>query len=246
MDFNTIIMIVGIAVFILPVTFMLGWAWREKQQTGWAADARKAFDIERAALCKMQLNDLAAVSKATDKDKQTINEFEILEGQLRQSLDLAHAETVKMTRQWEYADKYRKAIVEALVTHSLWKFTKHEDNPSMMLTVLCDYVAKCAVDPLQNQKAKNLHTRGVRKGAKMGREQMRKQMQKCIDNQAATIRQYDVELTNANVRRMRFTEAVTNVMNDKLALPSVRRAFNQALIQEHDRLRAVDAQKAAQ
>jgi hypothetical protein len=146
---------------------------------------------------------------------------------------------------WAYADKYRHALVEVMTDTGVWDFAKHGDDPAKMLKMLVEQAVDFAINPAFNKKAKNLYVRGVRAGAKKGRAQMQKFMQKSIDNQAATIRHYDSELTNANVRRMRFTEAVTNVMNDKIALPSVRRAFNQAIIQEHDRLRAVAAKKVA-
>jgi len=146
---------------------------------------------------------------------------------------------------WAYADGFRKAIVEYLVVNHIWNFDVHTDDPMAMMAEIIKWETKMALDPLISKAAKNLHTRGVRKGAAKGREQMRKFLMKSIDNQAATIDELSRSLSIANARRMRFTEAVTNVMNDKIALPGVRRAFNQAIIQEHDRLRAVSANKGA-
>lgn len=236
MDFNTVAMIVGAAVFILPVTFMLGYARHEKQQEGWAADARNSFYDERQAI-------FMAHDMAIQQERNVVRELEISLLKASESIEVLDREVDKYRKQWKYADNYRKAIVECLVVNDLWKLSVHGDDPMEMLAVLVNAERSEALDPAVSKQAKNLHTRGVRKGAAIGRKQMAKIMQKCIDDQAATIRHYDVELTNANVRRMRLTEAVTNVMNDKLALPGVRRAFNQAIIAEHDRLRAVAAQK---
>lgn len=243
MDFNTIAMILGAAVFVLPVVYMLGYARHEKQHKGWVADSREGYHAERKAIFNKHQADLAACELAIQQERNVVRELEISLLKAGESLELIERQKQNETARADISSPYRKTLVQAMLDHGLWKFEHHAGDPCMMLKILCDHVAECAIDPAQNQKAKNLHTRGVRKGAKAGREQMRKLMQKCIDNQAATIRHYDVELTNANKRRMRFTEAVTNVLNDKIALPGVRRSLTQAIIQEHDRLRAVADKK---
>lgn len=243
MDLNTVLMILGGAVFVLPVTYMLGYARHEKQQEGWQHNARLGFEAERKAIFALHSKDINNCHMAILQERNVVRELEISLLKAGESIEVLDREVDKYRKQWKYADAYRKAIVEYLVVNHMWDFRVHSDDPMVMIETITKDAAKDALDPTISKAAKNLHTRGVRKGAKAGREQMRKLMQKCIDNQAATIRQYDVELTKANLRRMRFTEAVTNVMNDKIALPGVRRAFNQAIIQEHDRLRAVAAIK---
>ena len=236
MDFNTIAMILGAAVFVLPVVYMLGYARHEKQHKGWVADSREGYHAERKALIAKFFNDLT-------KERNVVRELEISLLKAGEALELEVQRYSQLTARHAFADKFRKAIVEYLVVNHLWDFRVHGDDPMEMLAVLVNAERAEALDPAVSKAAKNLHTRGVRKGAKAGREQMRKLMQKCIDNQAATIRHYDVGLTNANKRRMRFTEAVTNVLNDKIALPGVRRSIVQSIIQEHDRLRAVADKK---
>ena len=243
MDLNTVLMILGGAVFVLPITYMLGYARHEKQQEGWQNNARLGFEAERKAIFALHSKDIDNCHMAILQERNVVRELEISLLKAGESIEVLDREVDKYRKQWKYADNYRKAIVEYLVANHMWDFRVHSDDPMVMIETITKDAAKDALDPAISKAAKNLHTRGVRKGAKAGREQMRKLMQKCIDNQAATIRHYDEELTKANMRRMRFTEAVTNVMNDKIALPGVRRAFNQAIIQEHDRLRAVAAIK---
>ena len=243
MDLNTVLMILGGAVFVLPITYMLGYARHEKQQEGWQNNARLGFEAERKAIFALHSKDIDNCHMAILQERNVVRELEISLLKAGESIEVLDREVDKYRKQWKYADNYRKAIVEYLVVNHMWDFRVHSDDPMVMIETITKDAAKDALDPAISKAAKNLHTRGVRKGAKAGREQMRKLMQKCIDNQAATIRHYDEELTKANMRRMRFTEAVTNVMNDKIALPGVRRAFNQAIIQEHDRLRAVAAIK---
>lgn len=243
MDLNTLLMILGGAVFVLPITYMLGYARHEKQQEGWQNNARLGFEAERKAIFALHSKDIDNCHMAILQERNVVRELEISLLKAGESIEVLDREVDKYRKQWKYADNYRKAIVEYLVVNHMWDFRVHSDDPLVMIETIIKDAAKDALDPKISKAAKNLHTRGVRKGAKAGREQMRKLMQKCIDNQAATIRHYDEELTKANMRRMRFTEAVTNVMNDKIALPGVRRAFNQAIIQEHDRLRAVAAIK---
>lgn len=243
MDLNTVLMILGGAVFVLPITYMLGYAHHEKQQEGWQNNARLGFEAERKAIFALHSKDIDNCHMAILQERNVVHELEIRLLKAGESIEVLDREVDKYRKQWKYADNYRKAIVEYLVVNHMWDFRVHSDDPMVMIETIIKDAAKDALDPATSKAAKNLHTRGVRKGAKAGREQMRKLMQKCIDNQAATTRHYDEELTKANMRRMRFTEAVTNVMNDKIALPGVRRAFNQAIIQEHDRLRAVAAIK---
>lgn len=228
MDFNTIAIILGTAVFVLPVVYMLGYVRHEKQQQGWVNNARKGFNMERAALIELHQKDLAACHAAAMRQAEAV--------------DLLTNNCKDFEDRWNYADTYRKAIVNYLVVNHLWNFDKHENDPMLMMAEIIKWETKVALDPAVSKAAKNLHTRGVRKGAKAGREQMRKLMQKAIDNQALTIESYRNERDIANNRRMRFTRAVTNVLNDKIALPGVRRSIVQSIVQEHDRLRSV-AQK---
>lgn len=155
-----------------------------------------------------------------------------------------HAEELEAaTHSFEFSDKFRKAIVQAMVDHGLWNFDEHGTSPAIMLAMLMKHVADCAIDPKQNQKAKNLYVKGVRAGAKKGREQMRKLMQKSIDNQAATIVEYMDGLTASRLRHGHFVLAVRNVLDDKIALPGVRRAIRKEISIECTRLRAVEAKK---
>jgi hypothetical protein len=239
MNLNDFLMILGAAVFILPITYMIGWARHQKQHEGWVADAREGYFQERNALRNSYENALA-------QERKTVRVLEIQLLKANESIEVLDREVGKYRSQWKYADNYRKAIVEYLVVNHLWKFTEHGDDPMAMMAEIIKWETKMALDPAISKPAKNLITRGVRKGAKAGREQMRKLMQKCIDNQAATIRHYDQELTAANLRRMRFTEAVTNVLDDKIALKSVRKSIKQGIIAEHGRLHAAAAKKAAQ
>lgn len=140
---------------------------------------------------------------------------------------------------WEYADQYRAALVQAMLDLGIWDFDKHGNNPTVMLSNLALHVAKIAIDPSLSQKAKNLHTAGVRKGAKRGRAQMQKLMQKSIDKQAATIHELDRALFESQGKRQIFKEAVLNVLNDKVALPGVRKSLREAINVECERLRIV-------
>ena len=155
-----------------------------------------------------------------------------------------HAEELEdAQRAWLDNAKYRKALEDACTAHGLPVYEPSGHSPMVMLTNLCIHVAECAIDPKQNQKAKNLYIKGVRAGAKKGREQMRKLMQKSIDNQAATIVEYMDGLTASRLRHGHFVLAVRNVLDDKIALPGVRRAIRKEISIECTRLRAVEAKK---
>ena len=243
MNLNDIIIVGGIATFLLPIVYLMGYARYEKQYKGWAANARIGFKNERDAIRAQHMDELV-------RERNVIRELEISLHHASEAIELGHQDLAKMTKQWEFADKYRKTLVQAMIDHNLWKFDEHSASPMLMLALLCKYVADCAVDPTVNQKAKNLHTRGVRKGAKMGREQMRKLMQKSIDNQANLIENLRADLDNAAaeadgmlIRRTRFRNAVMNVLDDKIALVSVRRALKIAITTEVARLRLVDSKK---
>lgn len=160
---------------------------------------------------------------------------------------VTNAETLAAVneRNYKFADKYRAVLVKAMTDLGIWDFAKHGDNPGMMLAIMVLHVADQAIDPTINQKAKNLHTAGVRKGAKKGREQMRKLMQKSIDNQADTITKLYVMYDNSIDRTNRIKEAVTNVLNDKVALPGVRKSIRNGINVECERLRLVAAKKGA-
>jgi hypothetical protein len=171
--------------------------------------------------------------------------LQAVDAKWRQMLEEAHAGAILYEDRWKFADKYREAIVEALDTHGLMGSTYPHHTPRMMLVNLLGYVSDCSLDPSVSQKAKNLHTAGVRKGAKRGRLQMQKLMQKSIDNQALTIDGMRRELFHAQGRRQLSREAVLNVLDDKVALPGVRKAIKQAIIVETGRLYAVAAKKGA-
>jgi hypothetical protein len=161
----------------------------------------------------------------------------------RELLTDAKSQATLYKDRWEFSDEYRDALVKVMSALGIWDFSKHGGNPGMMLAIMMLHVADQAIDPTINQKAKNLHTAGVRKGAKMGRKQMQKLMQKSIDNQAATIDGLSHELFRANGKRQLHREAVLNVLDDKVALPSVRKSIKQAIIEETGRLYLVAAKK---
>lgn len=236
LELNQIIGLVAIAIFILPIIYMLGYARREKQHGDKMKECEKNVTFQRRSLIEVH-NDIEAQSTA-----KIIELSKALE-KSEAAIEIEANKAKEFEDRWKYADSYRKALVNLMVDYNLWDFNLHSDSPGLMMTHLLSHVRTEALDPVISKPAKNLFVKGVRKGAKQGREQMRKQMQKSIDNQAATIRHYDQELTNANLRRIRFTEAVTNVLNDKVALLSVRKSLKQALIVEHDRLRAVAAKQ---
>lgn len=146
---------------------------------------------------------------------------------------------------WEYADQYRKAIVEYMVINHIWDFDIHGDDPMAMMAEIIKWEVKMALDPVISKPAKNLHTAGVRKGAKRGRAQMQKLMQKSIDNQAATIHELDRALFESQGKRQIFKEAVLNVLNDKVALPGVRKSLREAINVECERLRIVSLKQGA-
>jgi hypothetical protein len=146
---------------------------------------------------------------------------------------------------WAYADKYRAALVDVMTINYCWDFDKHGDNPLMMLAHLVTHERAEALDPSVSQKAKNLHTAGVRKGAKRGRLQMQKLMQKSIDNQADTINKLYAMYDKSNERTDRIKTAVTNVLNDKVALPSVRKSIRNGINVECERLRLISEQQGA-
>lgn len=162
-----------------------------------------------------------------------------------------HAEELEAaTNSFEFSDKFRKAIVQAMVDHDLWNFDAHGTSPAIMLAMLMKHVAECAIDPKQNQKAKNLYVKGVRAGAKKGREQMRKLMQKSIDNQAMSIEMFrgslkmvEDDLCDAHKKHAIYRNAVINTLNDKVGLVGVRKSIRAAILVEYQRLRAVEAKK---
>ncbi|AXC36481.1 hypothetical protein HOT57_gp37 [Pseudomonas phage phCDa] len=243
MDINTVLMILGAAVFILPCVYLLGYARREKQQEGWAADSRAGFNKERGALQAYHAAEM-------QKERNVVRELEISLLKAGEAIECSERDVAKMTKRWEYADNYRAAIVEVVHGLGLWNFKVHADDPRLMLQVLVDHASKEAVDPATSKKAKSLITRGVRKGAKQGREQMRKLMQKSIDNQATTIEMLRADLKSAEedvayaVKRKDISvQAVRNVLADKVALPGVRRSLSQAIIVETGRLRQIAATK---
>lgn len=153
-------------------------------------------------------------------------------------------------RAWLDNAKYRKVLEDACTAHGLPVYEPNGHSPMVMLTNLCIYVAECAIDPKQNQKAKNLYVKGVRAGAKKGREQMRKLMQKSIDNQAMTINEYSKSLNSAHTalndwgtKHALYRVAIINTLNDKVGLVGVRKSIRQAILTEYHRLRAVETNK---
>ena len=233
MDFNTILMLIGAAVLILPVVYMLGFIQRERQHKADVFRAQSAVNTE------WQERNTANLSK--------MQELELAMTELGEAM-MAETKAFKgMKDQWAYSNGYRKALVQAMLDFNLWDFGKHRDDPAAMIKLLREHAAKLAVDPQLNKAAKNLHTRGVRKGAAMGRKQMAKLMQKSIDNQAMTIQMLQTDLKSAQedlddatTRRNLWRHAVHNTLQDKIALPGVRKALKVAITTEYDRMKAVN------
>lgn len=222
------------ALLCLVVGAMLGYARQEAQQVHANAlqrDHLQAVDAKWRVLLTVERN--------------VVRELEISVLSAGLAIENETKQTKMMENQWRYADKFRKALVEPMVKLNLWDFAKHGDDPNKILQVIIDHAVAVAFDPKTNQKAKNLHTAGVRKGAKRGRLQMQKLMQKSIDNQALTINGLQCELFNTNGKRQIHREAVLNVLDDKVALPSVRKSIKQAIIVETGRLLAIAAKKRA-
>jgi len=236
MNFNTVLMLVGVCVFVLPVVCMIGYARHEKQHRGWVADSREGYLNERNAL-------QAHYEKALARARNVIRELEISLLQAGEAIEAEHSALVEMKRRQKLADTYRKAIVNFLVVNDLWDFNEHSDDPMLMLEKIIKVERAEALDPAISKAAKNLHTRGVRKGAKAGREQMRKLMQKSSDNQAMTIKMLQSDLKKADedfdavlLRKNIMQQAYINTINDKMALTSVRKAFKVAVRNELGRL----------
>jgi hypothetical protein len=172
--------------------------------------------------------------------------LQAVDAKWRELLEDAKNQAAVHENNWKFADKYRAAIVELMTVDFLWDFSKHGDDPMKMLHMLCASAATQALDPAISQKAKNLHTRGVRKGAAKGREQMRKFLMKSIDNQAETIQQMsnhiarkDNTICEQAIERELYREAVRITLEDKIALPGVRKSIKQAIINERERLQLV-------
>jgi len=224
------------AAFCLLVGALIGHCRRADYYAQCAADSREAFELERARVYEI-------MRKPAEADAAVIRELEIsllLSGQAIESVanDLQKAE-----ERLAYVDKYRKAIVEDLVQAGLWDLAKHGADPVKMLNVMYEALETKLLDPAVNQKAKNLYVKGVRAGAKKGRAQMQKLMQKSIDNQAATICEYIDGISASRMRYGQFVIAVRNVLEDKIALPGVRRSLRKAISVECTRLRHAEAKK---
>jgi hypothetical protein len=184
--------------------------------------------------------------------------LQAVDAKWRELLQFAEENARSHYSKWAYTDKFRAALVQAMTDLGIWDFDKHGDNPTEMLTKLALHVASQAVDPALSQKAKNLHTRGVRKGAAKGREQMRKFLMKSIDNQADTITKlysmYDDSVAARNrlqqdfddllFRKNTMQQAFNNVLADKMRILSIRKAFKVAVLNETGRLRSVHKQGA--
>lgn len=189
--------------------------------------------------CEAQnLQAYIAVCKDNDRVEDKCTE-------LREILAATETNLAEAGRKWKYADQYRKAIVEYMVINHIWDFDIHGDDPMAMMAEIIKWEVKMALDPVISKPAKNLHTAGVRKGAKRGRAQMQKLMQKSIDNQAATIHGLDRALFESQGKRQIFKEAVLNVLNDKVALPGVRKSLREAINVECERLRIVSLKQGA-
>lgn len=185
--------------------------------------------------------------------------LEAVDAKWRELLTNAKLEASGYESSWKYADKYRHALVQAMTDLGIWNFAKHGDDPNIMIGMLSYLVAERAIDPAINQKAKNLHTAGVRKGAKRGRAQMQKLMQKSIDNQAAVIQSHanyaqdqaasidelNRALFESQGKRQIWKDAVINTLNDKVALPGVRKSIREAINVECERLRLVAIKQGA-
>lgn len=224
------------ALFCLVIGAMLGYARYEKQHTRWVSDSRKAFEDERVAIAEYW-------GSVLTQERNVVRELEISLLHAGQAIEAERNALVKMENQWKYADKYRYALVKFLVENNLWNFNYHANRPEDMINVIIDHAEKLALDPLTSKAAKNLVTRGVRKGAAKGRAQMAKAMQRSIDNQAETIQQAWTTISKKdNIISLQatehelFREALRNTIEDKIALPSVRKGFKNALANEYTRL----------
>lgn len=244
MDMNSIYIwgTIG-ALFCFVVGALYGHCRRENYYGQCVADSREAFNNERNALLNRHRADLTACDMAIQQERNVVRELEI---SLLQAGMVIEAEALRATKSEDArmdSVDYRKALIQALIDHDLWNMNVLGDTPAFMLTRLMTHVAECAIDPTQNQKAKNLYVKGVRAGAKKGRAQMQKIMQKSIDNQASTITNMYETLAAAHMREDIYREAVSNTISDKIALPGVRRAIFRGIAVECTRLRAVEANK---
>lgn len=228
------------ALFCLIIGAMLGYARREHQHGETVKKSTENVCFQRHALMDMHKAEI-------EQERNVIRELEISLLQAGEAIERKAQQVERAQANWRFADKFRKALVNALVINHLWDFKIHSDNPVQMLAALIAAERAEALDPAVSQKAKNLHTRGVRKGAAMGRKQMAKLMQKSIDNQAETIhfqtdfaqRQAKLISEQATAHAI-YVEAVHNALDNKIALPGVRKALKQAILDEQDRMRAVD------
>lgn len=235
------------AAFCLYVGVLIGHCLHERDFAAtikFQADTHNVWcanhNVERELLIDEQY---AREEKLIASHNEVLREMEISLLLAGQAVEGIENDLKKMESQWKYADNFRKSIVQAMFDSNLWNFAEHDANPALMLQMLFAFHQEVAIDPKQNQRAKNLYVKGVRAGAKKGREQMQKLMQKSIDNQATAITDMGVALSRAHnsirINRM----AVHNTLTDKVGLVGVRRAIVQGIAAECTRLRAVEAKK---
>lgn len=167
-----------------------------------------------------------------EEERAVQRELEIACLQAGQAIEKMAQELEAEKKRADFNDGFRKALVDAIVINYCWDFQEHGNDPSKMLKHLVNYECQLALDPAISKPANNLYIRGVRKGAKQGRTQMAKLMQKSIDNQAATIASYTKTWDAQTKRFVRYKQAVQATVNDKIGLPGVRRAFFAALEQD--------------
>lgn len=226
------------ALLFLIIGVMLGYVRCEYQH---GATVRKNTDDvahQRHVLIEMHNADLA-------QERSVVRELEIALLQAGESIERSQQQVEQAQKNWKFADKFRKAIVTHMVNNHIWNFNVHAGDPMAMMAEIIKWETKIALDPAVSKLAKNLHTAGVRKGAKKGRAQMQKLMQKSIDNQAETIIGLDSALFESQGKRQIYKEAVNNVLNDKVALPGVRKSIRNGITEEISRLYLVAAKKGA-
>lgn len=226
------------AAFFLFVGALIGFTVFERRFV--ALQTALNLAVERN---KKYFTQLGEAHENLHKEYNVVRELEISLLHAGESIERCHQQVEQAQKNWKYADEYRKVIVNYLVVNHLWDFATHGADPMTMLALLINTERAEALDPQVSQKAKNLYVKGVRAGAKKGRAQMQKIMQKSIDNQAATICEYTDGLAMSRVRYGRFVIAVRNVLDDKIALPGVRRALRKAISLEVTRLHAADNNK---
>ena len=117
------------------------------------------------------------------------------------------------------------AVLEALAKHKSPLLLEEGFTSAEMVAELEWIVAKNALDPKASVKAKNLITRGVRKGAKKVRDQLGKKLEAKDD----TIRHLQQAVDAALQHNLNYTAAVGDVLEQRVKLPAVRMSLVNAI-----------------